>query len=346
LKRIFKIVISTLSIYAVTATAQTLETPDDETGTSIFQSFKSSSLLLPLGSDGLGRAEARIQLSLATMFKASVFRDKFLLFKLDSPKVANIGLNYTQVSFDDLEEGSFPIVSTDYLPGIFLSLHSTDIAKYGFRQTVIGWEHQSNGEFEGQLNRGWDRAYVEVLFGYGRPFVKIDDVSAALINTEDNTNDKNIVGTVPFRRPGSDTVNIRLRSAAPFRISEENQDIDDFYGLLEVEATYRTDITFSGVSLSFGKERGSVTFEFSTKVIPILAHINRWADDKFKCQNPARVSLSQRSACIARYLVAPFDLKNNHGAWSLQYFEGYGDRIRDFDQRVSGPLRFGYRIGF
>ena len=305
--------------------------------------YKKNYLAFPFRANSDGDNEARVQFSFLAMFKAKEFEvgDKLFLNSLESRKVLNVGFTYTQHLYDDIADSSFPVVSTDYFPGLFASIHDRDTSNSLVKQFLFGWEHQSNGEYEGQRNRGVDRIFVETLFGFGsdfRHYTRSQNYQESQLAL-DSSKRQNI----KFSRMGSDEYNLRLRASHSLNISNENKNIDEFYGVLELEGTYRTQYTETGVTISRGTEKGSVMLEFGTKYIPGFDKINpAW---KEKCDSIIDKKILQGIGCSIRYiLAAPFDLKNNHGAWFLQYYNGYGDRIRDYDQRINNEVRFGFRF--
>lgn len=310
---------------------------DLETGTSSIQTFKKNYILFNSSRGSNDDGEFKLQLSFLTLFKAHEFQDKLMWFDINSNKVLNVGFNYTQTFFNDFGLDSSPVVATDYLPGLFVSLHSRGSAFAGFKQFLFGWEHQSNGEFQGEANRSWDRGFGEILLGFGRSFAK--DQQSAL----QHGNLKSLKN-VRFGRMGDDRANLRLRVTWPINISEDNLRIRDFYGVTELEASIRDQHHEASVTMLGGHVKQSFLFEISSKRIPGLADLNERWNQNYRCQEQSRSGLKQRLVCLARYVVAPFDLADNHGAWMLQYFNGYGEHIRNFDVKENDVVRIGYRF--
>lgn len=205
----------------------------------------------------------------------------------------------------------------------------------------MGWEHQSNGEFAGQRNRGVDRLFVEVLFGFGRDFRDYTNDETYLASQQNAAADDR--QNIRFSRMGSDEFNLRIRGSTSRNISNENNDIDDFYGVVELEGTYRTQHTETGITISRGEKKGSVMLEYGVKSIPRFHALNQsW---KGRCDSIVDKQILQSLGCSLRYVFsAPFDLRDNHGAWFLQYYDGYGDRIVDYDKPIDNELRFGFRF--
>lgn len=147
--------------------------------------------------------------------------------------------------------------------------------------------------------------------------------------------------------PGVDKFNLRLRWSFYRKVSSDNADIEDFYGLIDADFTYSTHITQTSLSLSRGYEKGWTQLELTTKFVPGLGHINRKILKTNLCKqnNPHKGArrVWDTAACLVRPLFGMFDLVDNNGAWMLQYFDGYGERIRDYNLRTDGALRIGFR---
>lgn len=303
------------------------------------QPYKKNYLLLSTNEGSDDRCDAKIQLSFLTLLNAlSLPENQSILgLRLRTPKKLNIGFNYTQTFFNDLCENSSPMVSTDYMPGLFLSFQET-VKESGaeFKQLVFGWDHQSNGEFEGQTNRSWDRLYAEVLFGYN---AKRDMQMHSQINPPPTSVNS-------FGRVGDDRVNLRIRFAHDWSVSDDNPDIADFYGMAEAEFSYTTTNTQTSlmVSGSEGYDRNFLRFELSTKYVPGLSHINSAINDKYQCLSNPSGFWTGVMCQVIRAPFALFDLRGVPGSWMLQLFDGYGERIRDYNVNTSHAFRFGYRF--
>jgi len=317
-----------------------IQAADKETGTTSLQPFKKSYLLFNPNRGTNDDGEFKIQISWLTLFKAHEFEKSLWGMDIDSPKILNIGFNYTQMFFNDFGRDSAPIVSTDYLPGFFLALQSRKSAFAGFKQFVLGWEHQSNGEYEGDFNRSWDRGYGEVLLGFGRSYLDNQKDYTRILQETNKKARKNL----RFTTIGDDRLNLRVRVSWPINVSRDNRRIRDFYGVYELEASIRDRFNAVSVTLLGGHKKTSTVLEISSKRIPFLSDLNEKLNEKYQCQNDTREGFKQRLVCLARYAVAPFDLADNHGAWMLQYFNGYGERIRDFNIKEEDAFRLGYRF--
>jgi outer membrane phospholipase A len=288
------------------------------------------------GSEG---CDAKLQLSFLANLKSGQWRR--FPFTSANPVDIAVNFNYTQVFFDDLCASSSPIVTSDYMPGVFISIgRQTPVSGFGFRPFKLGWEHQSNGEFEGESNRGWDRLFMETLLGYNQ---KNNAFYSNVNSIRDSTKRSD-----RYRGfPGVDKFNARLRWSFYQKVSDDNADIEDFYGLIDAEFTYSTHITQTSLSLSRGREKGWTQLEFTTKFVPGLGHLNRQILKANLCKRNNQRTGGRRLwdavACVVRPLFSMFDLVDNNGAWMLQYFDGYGERIRDYNLRTDGALRIGFR---
>lgn len=90
--------------------------------------YKKNYLAFPFKANSDGDNEARIQLSFLAMFKAHEYEvgEKLFGFTLETRKVLNLGFTYTQHFYNNVADSSYPVVSTDYMPGLFISLHDRD----------------------------------------------------------------------------------------------------------------------------------------------------------------------------------------------------------------------------
>ncbi len=279
---------------------------------SIFKPYKNNYLLRSNNQGSKGGCDAKVQIS----FVQNWYEDSPTWAESFTHKIA-FNFSYTQTFFDDLCEDSKPVTAINYKPGLILAL-GEDKNKEGvvYRPFKIGWEHQSNGEFQGVENRGWDRFFLEVKLGYnpkerkkylGIPF--------------ENSNQEARKPSVRFQK--SDALNARFRLwSEPFSgIANENVDIDEFYGRAEVELSFTTKSTQFSIFRDAGWnnkfQRGRYIIEFSTKYIPILGNF--------------------------KFTKKFFDRRGENGSWMVQHYEGFGEDIRDYNQEVSGT-RIGFRF--
>ena len=137
-----------------------------------------------------------------------IYEDSYLLFGWDSSPLnkdatfkfqisakinlvnKNLYLAYSQRSFMDLLQKSFPFYDHNFRPEVFYVFKFSD--RVFLKQLQIGVFHESNGREEPQ-SRGWNQVYLE-------PFYRWDNYE------------------------------LSVRGWLPFLVEDENKDIGNFYG--------------------------------------------------------------------------------------------------------------------
>ncbi|MDF1876204.1 phospholipase A [Sulfurimonas sp. SAG-AH-194-L11] len=191
---------------------------------------------------------------------------------------------YTQTSFWQIFLNSSPFRETNYKPELFVTfplLHKADIV--GLKGVVFGYKHSSNGQpvtdgnrtrpdgpIEGSRSRSWNRLYLKTYFQWGNFF---------------------------------STLNVWHRLAED-KISDDNPDIEEYYGQGSVELTY------------IHKK-----LLLSAKVNPSIK----------KGVASAEVSMSYPT------------LVSEDVYFYLQAFSGYGSSLIDYDQKIT-KVGFGISI--
>ncbi|MBL4820876.1 MAG: phospholipase A [Gammaproteobacteria bacterium] len=197
---------------------------------------------------------------------------KFRLFP-DQPifqGLAPLYFGYSQKSWWDIAESSAPFKEHNYNPEVFWDYSKTSnknglnfVGRYLDR---VGYEHQSNGLDETK-SRSWDRLYLQRSFNL------------------------------------SDQFSLSLKAWDVVNIGDENSDIEDYLGNLQLNASFRPN---ERLTIKLETMKGHKTSKYSYQ-LDFVYRIPEWVNSEF----------------------------------IISYYDGYGEALVSYNEKTSS-LRAGF----
>ncbi len=207
---------------------------------------------------------------------------------------------YTQKSWWDICADSAPFRESQFNPELFWVKDFGNRDGESVSQLKLGIEHNSNGD-DGDDSRSWDRLYGQMAVTFGPVLQK-----SLFAGREDDCQG------CDWSRP---LFTARLKTWYIVNTGDENKDIEDYMGHVEYGLLASTPGEQLGLSGWVGDE-GKVTVQADLilKAIPLLNKI----------------------PFVGPVLPSP----DNSYSWHVQYFNGYGDELIEYDDR-DHVVRFG-----